>query len=111
MSGSSDGVTPGNGVPWASSVPAGFGASEYPSGRVHHEVQPQVAACLVTSILGGSGGNGGSSTLGVSFCGSSGFTSFCSLMDPSDDTLNMVIEAGMLSALLDLRLVRNLAGD
>jgi hypothetical protein len=34
-----------------------------------------------------------------------------SFIEPSDDTLSTVMEAGMLSALLDLRLVKNFAGD
>lgn len=111
-SGSSDGVTPGKGVPKASSLPLIFEASEYPSGRDHHDRQPQVPGCCSAGlILGGSGGNGGSSTLGGFWAGSTGFTSFCSLTEPSEETLNIVMEAGMLSALLDLRLVRNLAGD
>ena len=93
-------------------MPVAFEVSEYPSGRDHHERQPHVPACWsVTSILGGSGGKGGSSTLDGSWGGSAGFASFCSLIEPSDETLNMVMEAGMVSALLDLRLVRNLAGD
>jgi hypothetical protein len=42
--GSSDGVTPGSGVPCASSMAGVLDVSEYPSGLDHHDRQAQVPA-------------------------------------------------------------------
>lgn len=90
--------------------------SRYPSGRDHQLRQPQVGAAssLGSFRRGGSGGSGGSSTCGVGDGdGASGVGSCRSSLStaPSDETLSLVMAAGMASPLLDLRFVKNLAGD
>lgn len=92
-----------------------FAGSAYPSGRDHQDFHPHALAAASTCDLGGSGGNGGSVTweAGVSStsCGCSGFGFGASSRRPSEDTFTWVMEAGMASPLLDLRLVRNFLGD
>lgn len=116
---SSEGVGPGNGVLCASSTlscPAllALAASVYPSGRDHQLVQPHAFAAA--SVLGGSGGSGGSSPPDVGSC--AGGASVCFAVElsasstaPSEETVILVVDVGSAKLLLDLRLVRNLAGE
>lgn len=123
MSGSSEGVGPGSGVFCAFSTLScasllALVASEYPSGRDHQLRHAHVFAAVFACFVAGSGGNGGSSTRGSSEGGassaggvSSGFGLGASSTMPSVETLICVIEAGITSPLLDLRLVRKCLGE
>jgi hypothetical protein len=103
-SGSSEGEGPGRGVLCASSVVVA--ASAYPSGRDHQPAngRPQEAA----AGFGGLGGSGGSSTAGAVGAGVRGSEAWTR---PSVETWACVVEAGRAAPLLDLRLVRNFAGE
>jgi len=119
MSGSSEGVGPGNGVCCAvstlscSSQPS-LAASGWPSGRDHQLRQAHVdavgASCAVEGAgSGGSGGSGGSSMRVVSGLVVSGLGVWSTM--PPVDTLTWVSEAAMMLPLDDLRLVRKRLGE